>query len=252
MRRKSRALTGGLVLAALALLLTACSGLTSSGTSAAGGGSAQSSAGTVSVNVGTGTPIRLPKGKLRVAILMGYLTDAWTQNFVGSAKAAVQAAGDVPTVYDAKGSLNTQIQQSQTIASNHSADVVIFHPIDGTAECNAATKVLPAANILVVDITGILCGRVANTGDAMWSPGTLTFDGGDSTVAYLGAFARNTQKFNPGPQNVLDIMGPELTPYAKANVAAVHQVAKQHPEFHIEGILYTDYTTPDGYQKTVQ
>jgi ribose transport system substrate-binding protein len=252
MRRKSRALTGGLVLAVLALLLTACSGLTSSGASTAGGGSAQSAAGTVSVKVGTGTPIKLPKGKLRVAILMGYLTDAWTQNFSASAKPALLAAGDIPTIYDAGASITTQIQQVQTIATNHSADVVIFHPLDGTAECDSATKVLPAANILVVDVTGILCGRVANSGDAMWSPGTLTFDGGDSTVAYLGAFARNTQKFNPGPQNVLDIMGPQLTPYAKANVAAVEAVQQQNPEFHLAGILYTDYTTPDGYAKTIQ
>ena len=234
---------------ALALVLAGCGGL-SSGTSSSGGNA--NGKDTVSVDVGTGTPIKLPKGQLRVAILMGYLTDAWTQNFSNSAVAAIKATGDIPTVFNAQGSQDTQNHQAQTIASNHSADVVIFHPVDGTDACNAATKTLPSAGILVVDVTGILCGRVANSGDDMWSPGTLTFAGGDSTVAYLGAFARNTQKFNPGPQNVLDIMGPELSPYAKANVAAVQQVAKDHPEFHLEGVLYTDYTTPDGYQKTVQ
>lgn len=228
---------------AVTALLTACS---------SDGGSPAASGDTVSVDVNTGTPIELPKGKLRVALLMAYTTDAWTQNFQSTLEDAVKANGDEIKVYDARGNQNTQNQQAQTIASNKSADVVIVQPFDGTAACNTMTKELPAANVAVINIAGILCDRTTNVGDEMYAPGTLTFVGGEGSVSYREAYARNVQKANPGPQKVLVVDGPELAPVVKASVAGAKQVSADNPDFQIEGVLYTDYTTPDAYAKTVQ
>jgi ribose transport system substrate-binding protein len=233
--------------ACLAVLVSACgSGSDSSQTT-----SSSSSAGsqTVKVDVGNGT-VTLPKGKLRIGIFMNALSNEWQKAVASTAKAQAEAAGHSVTTMDAGFDVGKQLNQIQTAATNKSFDAAVVLPIDGKQECNAVTKILPKANVLVSIVADQACGRDLQTGNGLWPAGALNFVGGDSTVPYFRALLDNAAKLSPGRQRVAIVAGPELNPSTVLEKEAVRQFQPSHPDFKVTDFVYTDFTTPSGYQKT--
>jgi ribose transport system substrate-binding protein len=228
--------------AGLAFVLAGCASTAGSGQTTA--------AGTVAVNVGTMT-IHLPKGHLRIGVFMNGMTNIGEQNFVAGVKSTASAAGATVSVFDANYDVATQQNQFQAAATNKSFDAIITFPVDGQQSCNMLTTTLPQANIAVVVSAGPICGRTSNVGNAVWAPGTLSFVGGDSTLPYQLAWAADTARLNPGPQQVLVVVGPQLAPFTAVEKEGIQTYSAKHPEFHIQGYLYTDYTTQSGYTGTV-
>jgi ribose transport system substrate-binding protein len=234
--------------AGLAVLATAC-GSSSNSSSDTTSGSA-STGGPTKVSVGTAT-INVPKSKLRLGILMNSQTNKWQQNFVASATAAAKKAGYSVTVEDANFDISKRLNQIQSAATSKKYDAVVVIPIDGKQECPGLTKILPKANVLVSVAAQQACGRDVNDGEGMWAPGTLNFVGGDSSVIYFRGLLEAAAKQNPGPQTAAIITGPELSSAAASEKKAVSQFAPSHPDFKINDWVYTDFTTPTGYTKTL-
>jgi ABC-type sugar transport system substrate-binding protein len=207
--------------------------------------------GTVQVDVGTGTPVRLTTGKLRIGLFMNGITNEGEKNYVESAKETAEANGAELKVFDAQYDSAQQRQQLQQAATNKDFDAVISFTVDGVQACDVLTKTLPQANVLVVVTAGQICGRTDRAGDENWAPGTLNFVGGDSTVAYQQAWVETAARLNPGPQKVAVVVGPELAPFTATEKKVVEDFEKAHPEFDVRDFIYTDYTTPSGYSATL-
>ncbi|MEE3853005.1 sugar ABC transporter substrate-binding protein [Gordonia sp. LSe1-13] len=234
-----------------ALMSVAAVAALAAGVSGCGAGGSVGTGNTVPVDVGDGMTVNLPEGELRIGVFMNGLTDQWTQNFSKTVQAEGEAIGAQVSVLDAGWDINTQLNQLQTAATNKNYDAAIVVAVDGRPVCNQLTKTLPQANVLVVDATLQICGRVFNEGDELYAPGTLTYVGGDSTVEYLTAWAKAGGQYNPGPQKVLAVVGPQVATSTQVSQKGLENYAKDHPEFDVQSYLYTDYTTQGGYNATL-
>jgi ribose transport system substrate-binding protein len=230
----------------LAVVVAGCGSGSSSSGGAAAPAAAASSSGTTKVDVGSGS-VEVTKKPLRIAVLMNGQTNAWQLAIAKSAQETASAAGAKATVLDAKYDLQQQLNQLQTLATSKKYDAVMVTPVDGHQECDAISKTVAKANVLVSVFAQPICGREKNSGDDLWAPGTVNFVGGDSGTEHTTAQLEAAAKLNPGPQNVAFFVGPELAPAVQVEVAAAKEFEKQHPDFHIKDIVNTDWTTPKGY-----
>ena len=192
--------------------------------------------------------IKLPKGHPRLGLFMNSDTNQYQEQVIKGAQQAAQAAGDSLTVLDANFDVETQINQLTAAAASHRFDAVAVVPIDGNSICSLVTKTLPQAGMVVSVSTEQICNRQnSTTGVGMWAPGTLNYVGGDVSYPGLVAFVNKTGELNSGPQNVAVAVGPATGPATIAEQKAFGAYAAAHPDFHIAGYIYTDYTTATTY-----
>ena len=253
MRTTRRRICGFALVAALVPVgtLSACSSSGSSSSSSTAASSSNSS-GTVAVNVGTGTPVHLKKGPLHIGIFMNDTTNQWEQDVANSAKATAESYGWTADILTPQFDVQTQLNQIQTAATDHTYDAIVAVPVDGQLECTAFTKTLPAANILVSIAATPLCNTAAATGVGLWSPGTLNWVGGTGvTAAYIRSWLNAAARLNPGPQNAVFVAGPQTISVTQLSQVVVKQWQPSHPDFKITNFLYTDFTTPSGYAATL-
>jgi len=138
--------------------------------------------------------------------------------------------------------LNKQLDQIQTAATKKTYDVAAVEPLVGPSECDAMTKTLPDAGIIVVT-TGTPCETsTLPAGDDPWVPGTMATVAGDTTYTYAKAFLESAIKALPGKQKVALITGPELDPLVINEKKAIKELAQTNPDFKVE-LVYGDWTT---------
>ena len=258
MRTRRRRITWFALVVALAVgALAACGSSSSSGAAAgsanssgAAAGSANSS-GTVALNVGTGTPIKLPKGPLKIGLFLQTTGTAFDQSLVAAATAEAKKFGyKVTVVVPANASLNAQIDQIQTAAQNHTYNVMGVQPLVASSECAAITKTIPAAGVLAFTLGTPCETNLKQAGEDLWVPGTLATVAGDTTLTYSEAFLEKAAKMNPGPQQVALITGPQDDPLVINEKKAVQQIASAYPNFHIVSFVYGDWSTPTAFSVT--
>jgi ribose transport system substrate-binding protein len=235
--------TSGFV--ALAVALAAC-GSQSNGTQ-----SSDNQSGSVKVSEGNAT-VTIPKSHMKLGLFMNASANQWQEQFILGAQAAAKKAGDPLTILNANFTVPTQVSQIINAATSHSFNAAVVNPIDGNAICTETSQMLAKANILISVAANPICGHAgAATGSGMWAPGTLNFVGGDDNYPYVEAFIKDAGALNPGKQNVLAVVGPTTGSATIAEKKAFNGYAAAHPNFHINGYLYTDYTTPTAYTDTL-
>ncbi|OZF25707.1 hypothetical protein CH296_26710 [Rhodococcus sp. 14-2496-1d] len=248
MRSSSRAgLRHGLVAVALATSAVVLLGACSSGETDSGGGE------TVPVDVGLDEPLQLPTGPLNVGVFMNDTTNAWQEAMVQAATASAEEYGWTVEIVSGGYDVQKQMNQVQTAAAQGKYDAILAVPIDGALECNAFSKILPEAGVLVTVGAQQLCGKSMASGDELWQSGTLNFVGGTGTTAdYVRAWLAEAVERNPGPQRVAYVVGPQLlTAQQVIEEVAMNEFQPENPDFDIQDFIYTDYTTPDSYQATL-
>jgi ABC-type sugar transport system substrate-binding protein len=255
--KKPTALSIALSVTVVSLALGACGSSSSGGksTAAASGqsaaGSASSSdAGSVAVDVGTGTPVSLKKGPLKVGIFLSGAATKWGQVLGDAAVAKGKELGFNPVIVSSDFDLQKRLSQAQVAATNKTYDAILVEPVASAQECDVFTKTLPKAGVLVIDIVTPLCGKGTETGDAMWSPGTATYVGGDTTIGYVRSFLKAVVTKYPGKQTVAFVTGPEIDPLAVMDKQAVQEIEKDHPDFKVKSFVNSDWTTPSAQKLT--
>jgi ABC-type sugar transport system substrate-binding protein len=228
---------GGL---ALALVVSACG----SGGPAGGGSGGGTGGETVNVDVGAGAPVKLKTGKLRVALFMNSQTNEWQINLAQAAKKQAESYGWAFTLFQANFSQQLMLNQLQNAATNKSFDAIAVVPIDGQSSCTMLTKTMPENNVVVTVGGTTVCGRDLNSGDEMWSPGTLSYNCVAPSHDYASLWLEKTAALFPGKQTAALVVGPE----DNGNTILMHQLAKdfqaKHPDFQIRDFINTDFTTP--------
>jgi ribose transport system substrate-binding protein len=223
------------LVAGLALALAACASTARSGSSGAN---------SVSVDVGAGTPVKLPKGKLKVGIFMNSQSNQWQQNLANTAKAKAESFGWDATIVEFNFDQQAMQNALQTAITTHRYDALAVVPIDGQQSCTMLSKLAPRSNILVTVGGTTICGRDLKTGDDMWAPGTLAYCTVAPSHDYAKLFLKKSTDLFPGPQKAALVVGPEQN----GNTILMHDLAKNlastDPQFEIRDFINTDFTTP--------
>jgi ribose transport system substrate-binding protein len=186
---------------------------------------------------------------LKIAIVMAGTNNVYLQaNMRGAKDAAATAAASVD-FFDAAWSPTTHFNLLQVAISGGKYNAIITAPYEGNQSCEQVTKTAPEHGILVLTVNSPACGRASKAGDDLWSPGTLAFVGGIQGRAAYHDWFFGIAKANPGKQKVAVVTGPDLIANTTNIDLAVADVQKAYPDFTIVGVVRTDYSVSQGYDK---
>lgn len=228
-----------ITLAATATVLTAC-----------GGGGGGSGSATKAVDVGGGQKVQVDPGEpLKIALFIEVANNSAVQSSIEGAKRKAEELGAEIDVFDPNFDSAKQVYQMQN-ALTRDYNAWVLAPVNGEQVCDVVTNQAPQNDILVGNISLPVCGRSLNEGKELWSPGTLTYVGGNETPGAFRAVMEKAIEDNPGPQKVGILTGPELHPITAAHDKAIKEVTAEHPEFDVVSKQRTDYSPPDTQEKT--
>ncbi|MER9947237.1 sugar ABC transporter substrate-binding protein [Mesorhizobium sp. M0047] len=204
----------------------------------------------VSIDVGLDKPITVAKdGLKKIALFIEIGTNSAVQSTVTGAKEEAAKHGIEVDVFDARFDIARQVNQMQN-ALLGGYDAWIVAAIEGNQVCDMAAKEAPSAGIPVAVVTMSICGRSVNEGEQLWSPGTLTYIGGNETPAAFKKVIMQAVNDKPGPQKIALLTGQEIHPITQAFDKAVAEVVKEHPDVQIVATHRTDYSPEMNQQKT--
>lgn len=204
----------------------------------------------ISVDVGAEKPVTVDTDKpLKLALFIEIGTNSAVQSTVTGVKEMAKKYNFSFDVFDARFDVARQINQMESALLN-GYDAWVVVPVEGSQICDMVTKRAPEQNVLVATATGAACGRSSMEGDDLWSPGTLTYVGGNETPSAFKALMEKAISDNPGPQKVAILTGPNLHPITAAIDKALSEVKAEHPDFEVVAVHRTDYSPPDNQIKT--
>jgi ribose transport system substrate-binding protein len=201
------------------------------------------------VDVGDGRSVEVATDRpLRIAFFSEGTNNSAMQASIDGATQAAEELGWEIDIFDGGFDPVTQLDQLEN-ALTRNYDAWVLKAVEGNIVCDIATQQAPDAGVLVVVSVLSICGRGANEGEELWSPGTLAYVGGAETpMAFFQVMDRMGRE-NPGPQRLGVITGPELNPITKNHEAALAMFKERYPEVEVVQIARTDYSTPSAMEK---
>lgn len=238
-----------LAVIALAAVLGAC-GSSKSGSGGSNGGSTTAAMGKVTLDLGNGQTMTVPKKKPRIAFFTAGSSNDILKVVNATAQDVAQRLGVQLQVFDPGFDAAKQFDQIQNELQRKRYDAFVVTPLNGDQQCNLLTRQAPNAGIVVSTMIVPICGRTYKRGDAIWAPGTLNFVEGHDLQDYQDGWMSQVDKMLRGGHHVGVLLGPPLIGLSRTFKVALDAMAKRRPDLKIEAELQTDYTTPDGLAKT--
>jgi len=221
-------------------------------TTASGGGSSSATASgggfdTVAIDVGTGTPVKIPTKHLRIAFVAAGFNDPLSVVQKQGIEEVAKKYGATVTTFDAQLNPDRQFNLYQNVVSSGQYDVLITLPMVGQQVCTILTKTAPEKNILVVDMTLPLCGRDTNPGtdDSQWAPGTLGLVGYFGNPGFYPGLAKSCADATGGGGLIL-LNAPKGIPSSGTMLAGF----KSESRFKVLENYETNFSPEDGAAKT--
>lgn len=152
--------------------------------------------------------------------------------------------------FDSGWSATNEYNQIQNAIQSGRFNAFLVQPLDGQLLCKILSEDAPKAGILVSITVVQLCNRGTLSGDQQWAPGTLNFVGGQQSYDSYKLWIDHIVKLNPGKHKIGVLSGPDLVPNAVNMEKALKEAQAANPDFQIVGIWRTDYSPPQGLQKT--
>jgi ribose transport system substrate-binding protein len=211
------------VLATLTLILTAC----------ASSSSAQ------------GTNTTATKAKPTIAV---YLPDpptvTYTAGEIDGLKEGAAATGLSYSLFnDNSFTPADQYSQVQDGIDSGKYNTLIVHPT-GANLCTLLQNAIKTKHLTVINMNAPICAPAASSGSKLHTPGTLTFIGGNANYTGYYNYWKKLLSTLSGSTNILSATGPVNTGTELAWVAAQKAAFRGQSSAHLDGTIYTDYTTP--------
>lgn len=203
------------------------------------------------IDLGEGMSIDGGCDQLKIAFLTAATNNVYLQAGIKGAQDAAAKVGASIEVFDSNWDPATQYNQVQNILSSGNFNAILAEMNDGNQACAILTKDAPAKGVLVAVANLPLCGKAAEEGDALWSPGTLNFIGGSQGNTAFREWLMKIAEENPGPQKVAVITGPDLNANTINTDLAIEEVKKKYPEFEFVAVVRTDYSVLQGNEKAL-
>ncbi len=204
----------------------------------------------IEVDVGLDRPVVVDNSSPpRIAYFIGATNNSALQESIRGAEAGAAEIGAEIDIFDAAWDTNRMVNQMQTGLLNGYDAWVVASP-EGNQVCDMVSRQAPEANILVSVVLVPVCGRDAAEGNDLHVPGILTFVGGNETAGAFRAMIVMAAEQNPGPIRVGVLTGPDVNPLTKNFKAMLEDVAAEYPGFEVVMSLPTDFSVPQGLEKT--
>ncbi len=239
MNSRSSRLASLLVAAALAAGLAGCT----EGTAATEGDSSASSRAAVDIGVGKITPA--PSKKIAVMIS----TTPELSYGAGEAAAATSEAkklGYEADLYFSNLNPQTELANFQNIANSGKYAGLILHPVNSQL-CTPMKTAALQSDLVVEVVNTPLCDDGSGTGAELWSPGTISYIGGQGMRDGVEMVLDGAAKELSGPQKVGLVLGVQGHYSSVAWEVAWKKFAKSHPDWSLAGTVYTDFSTPNAF-----
>jgi ribose transport system substrate-binding protein len=205
----------------------------------------------VSIDIRAEKPITVKKGGLkRIALFIEMGTNTAVQSTVSGATQAAARHGITVDVFDARFDISRQVNQMQN-ALIGGYDAWIVAAIEGQQVCDLAATQAPEAGIPVAVVTMAICGRSTNEGDQMWSPGTVTYIGGNESPNSFKQVMQQIVADKAGPLKIAALTGQPLHPITLAFDKALKEFLAENPNVTLVAEHRTDYS-PEMCQQKVQ
>jgi ribose transport system substrate-binding protein len=201
------------------------------------------------VDLGDGKSAKAGCGKLKIAVVIAASNNVYLQANIQGAKDAAAKNGAELDVFDANWSPVTQFNLIQNALTGGKYNAVLTGTYEGEQYCRQVTEDAVAKNMLVVIANSPACGRSTNEGAALWAPGTLAFVGGTQGRGPYRDWLFEIAEQNPGPKKVAVITGPDGIANTINTNLAIEDVQKKYPDFKIVGVVRTDYSVKQGFEK---
>jgi len=203
------------------------------------------------IDIGGGRSVMGGCDPLKIAFLTAATNNVYLQAGIKGAQDAAAEVGATVDVFDGNWTPATQYNQVQNILSSGNYNAILAEMNDGAQACKILTEDAAAANVLVAVANQPLCNRAEKEGDEYWSPGTLDFVGGSQGREAFRDFFSMIAEQNPGPQKVIVVTGPDLNANTINTDAALADVQAKYPDFKVVASVRTNYTIPQGNEKTL-
>jgi ABC-type sugar transport system substrate-binding protein len=247
--------------AGFALVLAACGSTASTSSASAGGsssapaesssapagGSSSAAATTVKVDVGTGTPVELSTGPLKLGIFMNAQSNQWQKAVANTAKSTAESYGWTADIQEFNFDEAKMEDAMRTAITNKTYDAWLVVPIDGVASCKLTTDQAPKANIVVVVAGTTVCNRDNNKIPDMWAPGTLGYYATAPSPDYQRKWFSELAKLYPGPQKVAYVVGPDANGATIVGKTIGKEFSDSQPNFKVVDYINTDYSAPTTF-----
>jgi len=234
----------------LTVVLAACGSDEDSGTTAKSATGAEPAA-SVSIDIGTETPIEVETETPAVAYL-------WTSgnlfveaNRKGAEDKAEERGLDL-TVLDARFDPLRQVEQVENVLQQGRFDAMVVIPLDYTTLCPILTKQAPADGVVVATNDITICGRISDEGPEATPPGILTQAGFPAATDTNRDFFREVaNRRGPGKHVGALLVGPEGNSSSEGTVQGLEEVEDEIADkLEVPYVVYTDFTSPDALSKT--
>ena len=229
---------------AVTATLSACgsSSTPSSKTPAASSSSASSAA---AIDVGTGKIT--PKDTTHIAYMVqAGKTFSYTAAQAQGALEAGKALGVTVDVYYSNLDAATELSNFNQIFATGKYGGLIIQSVNQQT-CKTITDGSVKQQILVEVVGNPLCDQATATGDALWSPGTTNYMGGQNGVDGITSLLDASAKTLSGPQKVMLAMGTKGHPSTVAWEVAFKTFQQAHPDWTLANETFTDFTTPGAF-----
>jgi len=203
------------------------------------------------IDLGDGKSVTGGCEPLKIAFLTAATNNVYLQAGIKGAQDAAAEIGATLDVFDGNWTPATQYNQVQNILSSGNYNAILAEMNDGAQACKILTEDAPEANVLVAVANQPLCNKAELEGEAYWAPGTLNFVGGSQGREAFRDFFMYIAEENPGPQKVIVVTGPDLNANTINTDAALADVQAKYPDFKVVAAVRTNYTIPQGNEKTL-
>ena len=217
-------------------------GMAACGSSSKSGGGGK----TVSIDVGLSSPVKVTP-PIKVAYFLNGGGNSFGDAQVSAAKAGAAKNHMSIKIFDGGFQAQQQFNQIQSAVQSGQYNAIVVTPNDSNLICKLTSQTAPSKNIIVSVVDDPLCGRYANTGDALWQPGTLQYTGYYFTSTLLSQWIEAAGKQVTGPQKIGLLSGSPLDALTKLTESSLAAYIKAHPDWQLVSEIHTDYSTAKGY-----
>jgi ribose transport system substrate-binding protein len=203
---------------------------------------------TYRVGLGNNQTVTWKKGApLNFIYFLQGTSNTYLQAEADGAQAAAKADGVNLTLVNAQFDASTQRAQIQNALLSGKYNGAAIRAVSSTGACGPLTSDAPKAGVPVIVVVQEICNRDNDSGQALWSPGTLAYvGGGGGTYPFYSQWALDIAKSLTQPTKAALIVGPSELGAVQVTVNVLKKAAAAYPNLQIEAVNYTDFTDAGG------
>lgn len=229
----------------MAAMLAAAALIASTMAACATDGSAESD---VTVDVGNGTINPRTAKKYAVMLQAGKTYSSSAAQGKIAEKVADELGIDVDVFYSNLDPA-TELQTFNTAITSGKYTGIAVHPVNNQL-CKTAPQSAIKSDTIIAIFGAPLCGNPSGAGKELWTPGTVTYIGGQNGRGATVGLLDSAAEIASGPQKVLLVVGNEGNAAVTSFLDGWEDFSNKNSDWELVDTVYTDWTAPGAFSAT--